>query len=76
MVDCLVVGCLRGCRVGAVVMGEFRSEGRDFSKEEFTFYTSGVGVVEHGPYGYLLSALLFTESASLQDPRVVFALAQ
>jgi hypothetical protein len=37
-------------------MGEFRSESRYFGKEEFTFYTSGVCVVEYGPYGYLLSA--------------------
>jgi hypothetical protein len=37
-------------------MGEFGSEGRDFGKEEFTFYTSGVCVVEYGPDGYLLSA--------------------
>jgi hypothetical protein len=37
-------------------VGEFGSEGRDFGKEEFTFYTSGVRVVKYGPYGYLLSA--------------------
>jgi hypothetical protein len=57
-------------------MGEFRSEGRDFGKEEFTFYTSGVCVIEDGPYGYLSSALLVNRRASLQDPRVVFVLAQ
>jgi hypothetical protein len=76
LVDCLVVGCLGGCRVGVVVMGEFGSESGHFGKEEFTFYTSGVCVVEYGPYGYLSSALLFTNSASLQGPRVVFVLAQ
>jgi hypothetical protein len=37
-------------------MGEFGSESGYFGKEEFTFYTSGVCVVEYGPYGYLLSA--------------------
>jgi hypothetical protein len=57
-------------------MGEFRSESRYFGKEEFTFYTSGVCVVEYGPYGYLSSALLVNRRASLQDPRVVFVLAQ
>ena len=36
-----------------VVLGEFRAEGRDFGKEEFTFDTSSVGIVENGPYGYL-----------------------
>jgi len=65
LVDCLVVGCLGGCRIGAVVMGEFRSEGRDFGKEEFTFYTSGVCVVEHGPYGYLSSAIAQKHASQL-----------
>jgi hypothetical protein len=34
-------------------MGEFGAEGRDLGKEEFTFDTSGICVVENGPDGYL-----------------------
>ena len=53
MVDCLVVGCLGCCGVGVVVLGEFWSQGGNFGKEEFTFDTSGVCVVEYSPYRYL-----------------------
>ena len=56
MVDCLVVGCLGCCGVGVVVLGEFWSQGGNFGKEEFTFDTSGVCVVEYSPYRYLSSA--------------------
>ena len=36
-----------------VVLSEFGSEGRYFGKEEFTFDTSGICVVQYCPYGYL-----------------------
>lgn len=39
-----------------VVLSEFGSEGRYFGKEEFTFDTSGICVVQYCPYGYLKSA--------------------
>jgi hypothetical protein len=58
LVNCLIVGCLRGCRVRLIVLSEFGSEGRYFGEEEFTFDTSGVCVVEYCPNGYLISALV------------------